>query len=65
MAKPDRDDEELEFQGSAEQLTSNGSTRSFGSDAVTLDSDGTETSGEKEVDKYGFTGGAQQYRGLQ
>ncbi|XP_019738371.1 TBC1 domain family member 10A-like isoform X1 [Hippocampus comes] len=64
MAKPDRDDGEFEFQGSAEQLTSNGSTRSFGSDAVTLDSDGTETSREKEVDKYGFTGGAQQYRGL-
>ncbi|XP_049595048.1 TBC1 domain family member 10A [Syngnathus scovelli] len=64
MAKTEMDDGELDFQGSAEQLTSNGSTRSFGSDAVTLDSDGTDASGEKEVDKYGFTGGAQQYPGL-
>ncbi|XP_077594148.1 TBC1 domain family member 10A-like [Stigmatopora nigra] len=65
MAETERDDGSIDHEGSAEKLTSNGSTRSFGSDAVTLDSDhGTDTSGEKEVDKYGFTGGSQQYPGL-
>ncbi|XP_061603952.1 TBC1 domain family member 10A-like isoform X3 [Phyllopteryx taeniolatus] len=65
MAKSDRDDGALDFRGREEKLTGNGSTRSFGSDALTLGSDyGTDTSEEKEVDKYGFTGGAQEHPGI-
>ncbi|XP_054613450.1 TBC1 domain family member 10A-like [Dunckerocampus dactyliophorus] len=58
----------LDFRGSTDKLTGSGggsSCGSFTSDVVTLEANGTDdTSGEKQVDKYGFTGGAQQYPGL-
>lgn len=46
--------------GSTEKLTDNGKTGPFGSD---IEENVSFTSGEKQVDKYGFTGGAQQVPG--
>lgn len=52
----------LDVRGSTDKLTSNGKDRSYGSDPeVTLN--GSVIQEEKQVDKYGFTGGAQQTSG--
>lgn len=48
----------LDMRVSTEKLTDNG--RSYGSDT---EANGSATPGEKQVDKYGFTGGAQQNSG--
>ncbi|KAM9841258.1 TBC1 domain family member 10A-like [Aulostomus maculatus] len=47
----------LDMRGSTERLTDNGKTGSSGSD---LEQNGSVILAEKPVDKYGFTGGAQQ-----
>lgn len=48
------------MRGSTEKLTDNGKGSSYGSDP---EANGSAIPGEKEVDKYGFSGGAQQYSG--
>lgn len=45
---------------STEKLTDNGKSGSYGSDP---EANGSAITGEIHVDKYGFTGGAQQYSG--
>lgn len=45
---------------STEKLTDNGYGRSYGSDP---EANGSAIPGEKQADKYGFTGGAQQFSG--
>nr|XP_046231550.1 TBC1 domain family member 10A [Scatophagus argus] len=47
----------LDLRGSTEKLTENGKGNSYGSDPEV---NGSTVPGEKQVDKYGFTGGAQQ-----
>lgn len=49
----------LDLRGSTEKLTDNGKGSSFGSDPEVNGS----VPGETQVDKYGFTGGAQQHTG--
>lgn len=50
----------LDMGVSTEKLTDNGYGRSYGSDP---EANGSAIPGEKQVDKYGFTGGAQQFSG--
>lgn len=50
----------LNLRGSTEKLTDNGKGSSYGSDP---EANGSAIPGEKQVDKYGFSGGAQQYTG--
>lgn len=50
----------LDLRNSTEKLTDNGKGSSHGSDP---EINGSAVPGEKQVDKYGFTGGAQQYSG--
>lgn len=50
----------LNMRVGTEKLTDNGYGPSHGSDP---EANGSAIPGEKQVDKYGFTGGAQQYAG--
>ncbi len=51
----------VDLRGSAEKLTDNGNGSSYGPDPEVNGS--AIIPGETQVDKYGFTGGAQQYSG--
>lgn len=50
----------LDLRDSTEKLKDNGKNTSYGSDP---EANGSAIPGETQVDKYGFTGGAQQYSG--